>query len=166
MVILIDGHNLIPHVPGMSLTDPEDEGQLVQVLQEYCRTHRKTVEVYFDRAPAGQSGVRHFGQVKAVFVREGITADEAIMARLRGLGKKARNAQAVSSDRQVQQAARAAHARVIPSQEFSNDLQSLMTEETSLDPRNRLLSEKELTEWEALFRRGHSPKTGKNKYNK
>jgi uncharacterized protein len=160
MVILIDGHNLIPHVPGMSLTDPDDEDRLVQVLQEYCRARRRSVEVYFDRAPINQAGGRRFGQVKAVFVRDGITADEAIMARLSTLGRKARNAQVVSSDRQVQQAARAAHARVISSQEFSVDLQSLMTEEPSLDPRNRLLSEDELTAWEALFRRGHPPNTG------
>ncbi len=166
MVILIDGHNLIPNMPGLSLSDPDDEAQLVQVLQEYCRKRGKTLEVYFDRAPVGQAGERRFGQVKAIFVREGSTADEAIMARLRGLGRKARNAQVVSSDRQVLRAARAAHASVVTSQEFSADLQALMTEETSLDPRNRLLSEDELSEWEAFFRRGHPPKTDKGIYNK
>lgn len=166
MVILIDGHNLIPHVPGLSLSDPDDEMQLVQLLQDYCRKRRKTVEVYFDRAPVGQFGERRFGQVNAVFVREGITADEAIMARLKALGRSARNAQVVSSDRQVQQAARAVHARVVTAQEFSADLQTLMTEEPSLDPRNRLLSEDELTAWETLFRRGHPPQKGGGKYNK
>ncbi len=160
MLILIDGHNLIPHVPGLSLSDPDDEAQLIRVLQEYCRKKGKTVEVYFDRAPIGQAGERRFGQVKAVFVREGITADEAIMARLNRLGRKARNAQVVSSDRQVQQAARAAHAKVVPSQEFSADIQDLLAEEPSLDPRSRLLSDEELSEWEALFKRGHPPKMG------
>jgi predicted RNA-binding protein with PIN domain len=160
MLTLIDGHNLIPHVPGMSLSDPEDESQLIQVLQEYCRKRGRSVEVYFDRAPVGQAGEQRFGQVRAVFVREGVTADEAIMARLSGLERKARNAQVVSADRQVQQAARAVHAKVVPSQEFSAELQTLMTEEPSLDPRNRLLSDEELSAWEAFFRRGHPPKEG------
>lgn len=161
MMILIDGHNLIPHVPGISLTDPDDEGELVRVLQQYCRLRRKTVEVYFDRAPIGQAGTRQMGQVRATFVRSGITADEAIMARLQALGKRARNAQVVSSDRQVQQAARAAHASVVPSDDFARELARMMTEEPELDPRNRLLSEDELTDWEAMFRKGH-PSSGEN----
>jgi hypothetical protein len=161
MVILIDGHNLIPHVPGINLSDPNDEDELIRVLQQYCRLRRKTVEVYFDRALVGQAGSRQFGQVLAVFVRDGITADEAIMARLKNLGKRARNVQVVSSDGQVQQAARGAHARVVSSGDFARELGQLMEEEPELDPRNRLLSDRELTEWEALFRRGHPSGGGK-----
>jgi hypothetical protein len=161
VALLIDGHNLIPWVSGINLADPDDEEQLVRVLQNYCRLQRKAVEVYFDRAPAGEAGVRRYGQVKAVFVRSGVTADEAIMVRLRVLGKRARNVLVVSSDRQVQQAARAVHAGVISSDEFASELQSLMNEEPELDPRNRLLTEEEMEEWEALFRKGY-PRFGKN----
>ncbi|MDY6872616.1 MAG: NYN domain-containing protein [Chloroflexota bacterium] len=161
MLILIDGHNLIPHMPGLSLTDMDDESELIPFLQEYCRVRRRTVEVYFDRAPVGKAGQRQMGQVKAVFVRANITADEAIMARLAKLGKKARNVLVVSSDRQVQQAARAAHAKVVPSDDFAAELVALKEERPSLDPRNRLLSELELSEWEALFRKGHPPDGGK-----
>lgn len=155
MEILIDGHNLIPKVPGISLSDPNDEDELVRLLQQYCRLRRMTVEVYFDRAPVGRAGTRQVGQVKAVYVREGVTADEAIMARLRALGKRARNVQVVSSDRQVQQAARGAHATVVASEAFAQEMESLKSEEPELDPRNRLLSDEELSEWEALFRKGH-----------
>jgi hypothetical protein len=162
MLILIDGHNLIPHMPGLSLKDMDDENELIPFLQGYCRVRRRTGEVYFDRAPVGKAGQRRFGQVTAVYVRAGITADEAIMARLAKLRKKARNVQVVSSDRQVQQAARAAHATVVPSEAFSAELTALGEEQPSLDPRNRLLSESELSEWEALFRRGHPPTRGKS----
>lgn len=158
MVILIDGHNLIPQVPGIDLTDPDDEVELVRVLQQYCRLRRKSVEVYFDRAPIGQAGERQMGQVRAIFVRDGITADEVIMTRLRNLGKRARNAVVISSDGQVQQAARAAHAEVVSSVAFARELESLMEEEPEVDPRNRLLSDDELIEWEAMFRKGHPPK--------
>ena len=157
MLILIDGHNLIPKVPGMSLADPDDENQLISLLQSYCRARRNSVEVYFDRAPLGQAGKRGHGQVTAIFVRDGITADEAIMARLKALGKRAKNVKVVSSDRQVQAAVRGAHARLVTSEEFSHELQVIMEETPSIDPRNRLLSDEELTEWETLFRRGHPP---------
>lgn len=162
MLILIDGHNLIPHLPGLSLADADDEDKLIPFLQEYCRIRRRTIEVYFDRAPAGKAGQRRFGQVTAFYVRTGTTADEAIMTRLAKLGKNARNTQVVSSDRQVQRAARAVHAAVVASEAFSAELFALGQEEPSLDPRSRLLSESELSEWEALFRRGHPPAGGKS----
>lgn len=157
MLILVDGHNLVPKIPGMSLADVDDENQLVSLLQSYCRARRNTVEVYFDRAPVGQAGKRGFGQVTAYFVRDGITADEAIMARLKALGKRARNVKVVSSDRQVQAAVRGAHAGLVTSDEFSRELQAIMEETPSIDPRNRLLGDDELAEWETLFRRGHPP---------
>lgn len=156
MALLIDGHNLIPHIPGIHLEDPDDEGQLIKLLQEFCRVRRKSVEVFFDRAPAGEAGKRHFGQVRAYFVRSGVTADEAIMAQLSQLGKRAKNVTVVSSDRQVQQAARAAHAKVVTSQAFSADLQKLAEEVPELNPCSRNLSEEEVVQWENLFKGGQS----------
>jgi len=153
--LIIDGHNLIPKFEDLTLSDPDDEQGLIRLLQEYCRVRRKKVEVYFDGAPAGKSGERHFGQVKAHFVRVGQTADDAIMARLKRLGKRARNVMVVSSDRQVQQAARASHAGVLSSEEFAADWRSLVDDEPEIDPRNRLLSDSEVEAWEQVFRRGH-----------
>ena len=155
MIVIIDGHNLIPHLPGLSLGDADDEDQLIQVLQEYARLRRVSIEVFFDGAPA--AGLRKLGRVQAHFVQSGTTADEAIMARLRSLGKRARNTQVVSSDRQVQQAARAVHAVVISSSEFVGEWMKLMDQEPGLDPRNRLLSEQEVEAWERVFRQGHPP---------
>jgi len=153
---LIDGHNLVPYILGIALSDPDDEMKLIQQLQGYCQKRRKSVTVYFDSAPVGQAGVRKFGSVQAVFVREGVTADKAIMDRLAELGKRARNAIVVSSDRQVSQAARAVHAKVISSKAFATEMRAVLEDEPELDPRNRLLSQEEVAEWEALFRRGHS----------
>jgi len=157
MIMLIDGHNLIPHLPGLSLGDMEDEVALIQILQEYARLRRRSIEVYFDRAPAAQAGVQKAGRVQAHFVRQGVTADDAIMQRLQRLGKRAKNVQVVSSDRQVQQAARAAHAGIIASSAFAAEWGQLIEEEPELNPRDRLLSEKEVEAWEQIFRQGHPP---------
>lgn len=157
MVLLIDGHNLIPHMPGVALSDPDDEVRLIRMLQAYCRMRRKRIEVYFDRAPAGWAGTQQHGQVQAYFVPIGTTADAAIMARLKKMGKRAKNVTVVSSDRQVGAAARAVHARVVTAEAFAKDWSGLAEEEPELDPRNRMLSEDEVAAWEQLFRRGHPP---------
>jgi hypothetical protein len=90
-----------------------------------------------------------------------MTADDAIMGRLAQLGKKARNYTVVSSDRQVQQAARAVHAQVLSSQAFAKGLRSLESPGSGEDGRGRLLSPEEVTAWEELFRRGHPPSEDK-----
>ncbi len=90
MPYLIDGHNLIPKIPGLSLQALDDENHLIQLLQVFCRMQRKQVEVYFDNAPAGLATVQRFGQVTAHFVRRGSTADAAIRQRLAAPGKVGR----------------------------------------------------------------------------
>lgn len=151
MNLIIDGHNLIPHMPGVHLEDLDDELQLVSILQNYCRLRQKTLEVYFDQAATGHAGERQLGRVRAIFVPKGMTADQAIMNRLRKLGKRARNVSVVSSDRQVQQAARAAHAEVISSESFVSAYQKLLEQRPEIDSRNQPLSTREVQEWENIF---------------
>jgi predicted RNA-binding protein with PIN domain len=86
MAYLIDGHNLIAKIPGLNLYDIDDEVQLIQILQIFCRQSRKRVEVYFDNAPPGNVRTRKYGLVTAHFVRRGSTADAAIQSRLKKLG--------------------------------------------------------------------------------
>lgn len=150
MPYLVDGHNLIPKV-GLRLDSPDDEMDLVALLQEFCRLHRRQVEVYFDGAPAGQAGTRSLGAVKATFVRAGATADAAIAQRLKRLGRAARNWTVVSSDRQVQAEARAARAEVLSSEEFARQLQQAPRGESCRPAAERVISPAEVEEWLRLF---------------
>jgi predicted RNA-binding protein with PIN domain len=152
MPYLIDGHNLIPRIPGLALDQIDDEQQLVELLQDFCRRSRKQVEVYFDNAPPGQPPARSLGSVVARFVRQGSTADQAIRAKLSRLGGSARNWTVVSSDREVQTAARAARARVLPSEEFAAlMLESEIKPARQSGPRPEDLSPDELADWMKLF---------------
>jgi uncharacterized protein len=151
MYYLIDGHNLIPKVPGLSLSEIDDEEKLILWLQAFSRENRCHVEVFFDRAPAGFSGARKFGSVTAHFIRLGGTADDAIQSRLIHAGKSARNMIVVSSDRQVQAAARAMHARIISSEEFSKSLMDKMAAGTTQNPTEQKMTEKDLAYWESVF---------------
>lgn len=122
MPYLVDGHNLIPKIPGISLGDIDDEMQLVELLQEFCRVKGKQVEVFFDNAPPGGQSKRRFGCVTVRFVRQGLTADRAIQARLTRLGREAWNWTVVSSDGEVQASARAARAKILPAAVFAEQL--------------------------------------------
>lgn len=150
MTYLIDGHNLIPHIPGLSLTDLEDEQALIDRLQVFCGKKRKRAEVYFDKAPPGRAGQRSFGLVSAHFVQHGMTADEAIRRRLDRLGKSAANWTVVSSDHQVQAEARAHRSRVTSSSDFARELEDQGPVGNGPEGQ-RKLSEEEIKGWMRLF---------------
>jgi len=155
MPYLVDGHNLIPKV-GLRLDSFGDEMELVAVLQEFARLHRRQVEVYFDGAPVDQAGTRGLGTVKATFVRTGTTADAAIARRLKKLGRAAKNWTVVSSDRQVQADARAVRAEVLSSEEFARLLQQTPRVETGKPAAERKVSPAEVEEWLKIFgSKGH-----------
>jgi predicted RNA-binding protein with PIN domain len=158
MQYLIDGHNLIPKIPGLSLEALDDEQQLIVVLQDFCRRSGRRrrsawLEVFFDQAPPGQAGTRRYGMVIAHFVRQGRTADQAIIQRLKRLGKGARNFTVVSSDHQVQNAAHEARAGVLSSESFAALLRSSAEENRpALENRSEVaLDPQELDEWLDLF---------------
>jgi len=153
MPYLIDGHNLIPKISGLNLGMLDDEMQLVELLQEFCRLGRKQVEVTFDNAPPGGVRVRVFGAVTAHFVRAGQTADHAIHQRLKRLGRAAHNWSVVSSDRQVQASAHASGAQTLTSDEFARLLQQTLQDVPAKpDPGTDLsLSPDEVADWLAMF---------------
>ncbi len=148
MRYLIDGHNLIPKL-GLSLRDIDDEEQLTNILQNYCRQMRHRAEIYFDNAPPGFSGARNRPPLVIHYVRAGRTADEAIRARLKRLGNDARNWTVVSSDRQVQAAARGARARVLSAEDFAARVRSGPPPSPQAEKPEP--SAEEIDEWLALF---------------
>jgi hypothetical protein len=152
MIYLIDGHNLIPKVPGLALGQVDVETLLLERLQVFARVRRKQVEVFFDGAPPGQSGKRKAGTITVHFVRLGRTADESIVARLDQMKAAAQNALVITSDRRVQTEARNRHAQVIPSEQFAGQLQEAQLEaQFAAKNEPKLPGEGELKEWLRLF---------------
>ncbi len=153
MPYLIDGHNLIPKV-GLRLDSPEDELELVAILQDFARIRRQQVEVYFDGAPIGQAGSRKMGTIKAHFVRQGQTADSAIRARLINMARDSKNWVVVSSDREVQSAARAHRAQFVSAEEFVRMLKDARNSIPKPNVEDKQLSATEIDEWLEVFRHG------------
>lgn len=118
-MFIIDGHNLIPKIRGLTLEALDDEEKLLGLLQEFSRVKGKEVEVFFDGAPPGYAGMRTYGTIRAHFVSKKSEADEAIRVFLHGLGNRARNCTVVSSDHKVQAYARERRATVMTSEAFA-----------------------------------------------
>jgi predicted RNA-binding protein with PIN domain len=150
MPYLIDGHNLIPKL-GLDLNSFDDETELVQRLNEFCRLSRRgQVEIYFDNAQPGSPEKRSIGLVTAHFVRRPLIADEAIRLRLKKLKNDARNWSVVSSDHRVQGEARFAGARVISSEEFAQTVIETLRAGPPAGGQKQM-SAGELEDWLTLF---------------
>ena len=119
MPYIIDGHNLVPYIPGLNLKDLDDENALIEILQKYASQRRSKVEVYFDQAPAARTGSQTHGLIKAHFIARDSTADQAIMNHLSRLGNSAKNWTVVSSDREVLAEARSFQCQILKSAEFA-----------------------------------------------
>lgn len=119
MPYIIDGHNLIPHIPGLSLKDLDDEKSLIAILQKFVSRRRSTLDVYFDGAPAARTGTQTHGLVRAHFITRGSTADQAIKNHLSRLGKSAKNWTVVSSDREILAEAKSSQCQILKSSDFA-----------------------------------------------
>lgn len=151
MPLLIDGHNLIGKMPGLSLADPDDEVELVRRLQRYCRHHRRRAVVVFDAGVlGGHSEALSTPEVEVVFAPAGCRADDIIRERLRKIRDPA-GWLLVSSDREIQRVARQAGARVISAEEFVAQMRTPPS--APHEKRAPHMSEEEIQEWLDLLQR-------------
>lgn len=155
MRYIIDGHNLIPRIAGLSLEELDDEARLIQILVKFCQKKRDKVIVFFDKAAPGHQVAFNYGAVNAFFVSERRKADDAIHDYLVAHRSEARNFIVVSSDRQVQRDARAFHAGILSAESFSGQLSTrlIMAGQTAGESNADPLTPEEVDEWEKLFTR-------------
>jgi uncharacterized protein len=152
MTLIIDGHNLIPLVPGMQLSDLDDETQLVEYLKQYCRRKRVNAEVFFDGALPGSKSTSGGGMVHVHYVRKGKTADSAIIEYVDRQGKTAANHTVVSSDRRVQTEVHARGSKTLSSAQFAAEMIDVLGQiEVYTKDDDQPLRPGEVEKWLELF---------------
>jgi len=151
MPFLIDGHNLIGALPFIDLADPEDELQLLQLLENFVQATGRRLVVHFDRGAVGQSDPPSAARLEVHFASPQRSADQAISDHLHRLGGEAKNWTVVSSDRAVQVAARHAGAKVLSSRAFARQLTPTESGPRSNEKPDPILDEQEIEEWQRLF---------------
>ena len=156
MPLLIDGHNLIGQIPGLSLADPDDEGDLVMLLRSYTTARRgRKVVVVFDHGVYGHPQTLDGYGVSCHFARSPQDADAQLIKRIHAL-KKPRDWMLVTSDRQVARAAEEHGVRVISSHAFARQLRApAQPAAAPAEQRDVRLSEAQIEEWLRLF--GEAP---------
>jgi predicted RNA-binding protein with PIN domain len=148
---LIDGHNLIGRLPGISLEADDDEARLLAVLRSFCARERSAATVYFDGAVIASSREAGRGGVTARFVAPPQTADAAIRRHLARLGREASNWTVVSSDGAVATDARRAGAKVESSEAFA--LRVIPEGPGDEEKPPAALRPEEVARWEEAFKR-------------
>jgi predicted RNA-binding protein with PIN domain len=125
MAYIIDGHNLIGVLPDIHLADPGDEARLLGRLRAYrARATRGAgpMIVFFDSGPLGSPARRETpgigSEVEARFADPGQTADDAIVAFLRGVSQPGQYA-VVTDDRELTWRVRALGASALRASEFA-----------------------------------------------
>ncbi len=153
MPIIIDGHNLIPQIPGIELSDPDDEAKLIRRLKAYCDRSNRKATVYFDSGFPGMERRNPSLNLTVHFVLSPRTADDAIIEHIQRLGREAPNWTIVSDDREIKAEARYARAQLMSSSAFAQSLTSPTSE--ALEPEEEKpvepVSAEEIQEWEQLF---------------
>jgi predicted RNA-binding protein with PIN domain len=149
VAILIDGHNLIGKLPGLSLDDPDDEDQLLVLLKAYRARTGKRIVVYFDPGATYQPPARRSqGGISVRQAGTGQRADDLIMHDLHRHHHPS-ELTVVTSDRAIQRVARQHRARVIDAATFAQELSRPPQGEDVLD--TPPLSDEEVQEWLAIF---------------
>ena len=159
MEYYIDGHNLIPKISGIRLSDYNDETELLVRIQEYARLSRRKCTVFFDKAPENKTRDANYGTLHVIHVTHHMKADEEIIDRVVRLGKmRAKEVTVVSSDQHVQWQCRQAGAAVINSEVFAENMNRTFSsgernvkhskKSQRMEPK---LSQREVEEWLEIF---------------
>jgi len=150
MPYLIDGHNLIPFIPGLSLDQIDDEMALVQHLLPFFQSINKKAIIYFDQAFPASHTSTNLGKLSIHFIRPPRTADEAILHDLTNLGGNAKNYIVVTSDQTLCSLASHAGARVISSLQFARLLHGKKSKKTDHNAASN-----DVDYWLHLFEKGN-----------
>jgi hypothetical protein len=162
MHYLIDGHNLIAKMPGISLDDPDDEAKLILRLKRWAAagTRRRITVIFVGGLPGGKALKLSGGSVSVLFASPGQTADALLIARI----KRAKNPAEytlVSSDRQIVAVAKDRRMPHLRSEKFAAELGPGETQALPAAPpatasptplkEETRLSESEIAAWLELF---------------
>jgi len=152
MPYLIDGHNLIAHLPDIDLDDPDDEAKLVLKLRGYTARTGKHCTVVFDRGLPGGESRLSTRSVKVIFASSSYsTADKIIMERVRDI-RDTNGWIIVTSDNEIIAAARERGMQALRCKNFAQILRrpSRPTSHPGLEENVRV-SPNEVNAWLEVF---------------
>ena len=127
MAYLIDGNNLIGHLPYLELFDPRSKRRLVAQLSIFQRAKRTKIILVFDGFPEHELGDEKFSAKKflILYPDRGQTADTLIKEWIEKQ-TDSRHLYVVSSDREIKKFARMNGAKILTCEEFNKRLKKAL----------------------------------------
>ena len=153
MIYLIDGHNLIAQMPGITLGDPNDEAHLVLRLRSWAAVDKKRkIVLIFDKGmPAGKSKNLSTPNIQVRFAPHKTTADRLLIQRINRT-KNPREFILVTGDRMIIAAAQARKMPHTTSKKFVADMKvDKRPPPPSREVDNPKVSKNDVDEWLTLF---------------
>ncbi|MBC8162786.1 MAG: NYN domain-containing protein [Roseiflexaceae bacterium] len=153
MKFLIDGHNLIGQMPGISLSDEDDEAKLVLALRGFATAdRRRSLIVVFDHGVYGHPHSLDGYGVACFFARSPQDADTQLIKRITAITRPS-EWRVITSDREVARAATSHNIRVTSSHDFVHELSAPAKPRTAqpTDKPEARLSPAQINEWLRLF---------------
>ncbi len=122
MDYLVDGHNLIGRMPGLALSDPDDEAKLVDLLGRWTlREPRHRITVVFDGGVYGHPSRLGSSRVRVIFAHLPRNAD-SVLEKLLQQVKSPGMTVLVSDDRAITSVAADRGVHVVPCRVFLEQL--------------------------------------------
>jgi predicted RNA-binding protein with PIN domain len=155
MAYLIDGSNLIGHLPYLELFDPRSKHRLVARLSIFQRAKRTKIFLVFDGYPDPELGGQKIDTKKFVILYpdQGQTGDTLIKEWIEKQ-TDLRHLYVVSSDREIKTFARMKGARVLTCEEFDKQLKKSLKKfraEKDAKKSQKRLTPLEIDHWLEIF---------------
>jgi len=157
MPYLIDGNNLIGHIPNLSLADRQSRFQLVSQLDRLQKIKNTRVIVVFDGPPEEGlvTGSADHGLLSVVYPERGKNADNIIEEIIRQQ-TDLRRFFVVSSDREIRYFTRKLGAKSLSCAEFHRILKGALREfrkDEELQKDEEAPTPLEIRQWNDVFRK-------------
>jgi len=124
MSYLVDGHNMLGQIPGLTLESPADRQRLVRTLDGFARARRCRITVVFDGdPPARWKEEMQFGRVRVLHSGRGRSADDSILAAIRR-SRAPGDIMLVTSDRALYERGRHLGAKALLGHKFRERIAS------------------------------------------
>jgi predicted RNA-binding protein with PIN domain len=154
--VIIDGHNLIGKMSSISLSDPEDEEKLINLLARHLLHNRQKTIVVFDKGTETDfAPQRRAPRLSVIFAPPESSADAIIIDMIKR-DPNPKGLTVVSSDNEIRRCARSRRSRTVTAEVFARELDS-PPERKRRDSAHGTESDGiDVDEWIDYFRKGRT----------
>jgi len=154
--VIIDGHNLIGKMSSISLSDPEDEEKLINLLARHLLHNRQKTIVVFDKGTESDfAPQRRAPRLSVIFAPPESSADAIIIDMIKR-DPNPKGLTVVSSDNEIRRCARSRRSRTVTAEVFARELDAPPERKRRTSASGTENDGIDVDEWIDYFRKGRT----------